>query len=104
MLNSAGAYAFLQWLLSPGSCHIHMGVVLRAHPVRGETHSTQCQWKDWNTLGQGLATYGKRSTLGMASNFQWHSKAQNFTHQFCYDSHRRYIGLNVYKKRMLLAH
>ena len=25
-----------------------------------------------NNLGQGLATYGTRATLGTPSNFQWH--------------------------------
>ena len=52
---------------------------------------------------QGSATYGTRATPGTPSSFQWHAEALCFTYQLCYDSHRRYIDLDMYKKCMLLA-
>jgi len=33
----------------------------------------------------------------MPSTFQWHLEALSFTYQFCYDSQRRYIVLDLYK-------
>ena len=44
------------------------------------------------------ATYGTCATLGTPSNFQWHAGAPSFPYHFCYDLHRRYIDLDLYKK------
>jgi len=52
----------------------------------------------------GGTTYGTRATLGMTSNFQQHTEAPNFTYQFCYESHKKYIDLDLHTKRLLLAH
>jgi len=37
------------------------------------------------------------ATLGTQNNFRWHTEAPCFTYQFCYDSHRRYTDLHLYK-------
>ena len=55
------------------------------------------------TLKQGSATYGTRATLGTPSNFQWHTGAPSFTYHFCYESHRRYIDLDLYKKTYVVG-
>jgi len=51
-----------------------------------------------NNVEQRLRTYGTRTTLDTSSNFWWHAGAPNFTYQFCYDAHRRYIDLGLQKK------
>ena len=51
-------------------------------------------------LPQGSATYSTRAT---PSNFQWHADAPSFTYQFCYDSHRRHIHLDLYKNKHVVG-
>jgi len=40
------------------------------------------------------ATYSTRAT---PRNFLWHAEAPTLKYRFCYDSHRRYIDLDLYK-------
>jgi len=51
-------------------------------------NSEKCKWS---------VTYGTRVTLGTPGNFQWHAEASCFRYRFCYDSHRKYIDLDLYK-------
>jgi len=54
-------------------------------------------------LHQGLATYGTLATRSMPNNFKWQAEASCFTYWFCYDSHRRYIDFNLYKKTYVVG-
>ena len=61
-------------------------------------------WSYLNVVGQGSATCGTRAKLRTPSKFQWHTEAPWFTYQFCYDSHRRYIVLDLYKNMLCCWH
>jgi len=48
------------------SHHIDIGVILRTHPIRGETHSTQCQLRGCNNI-PSCSLLNRRTVSGRAA-------------------------------------